>query len=185
MRILSHLARAAALAFAGLLLWSCTVVVEEEPRFPRPLPPDRPQICTQQYQPVCAARGDRRRTFPNACIADAEGYRPIHPGECRAAGPSLPPQVCTREYRPVCAVRGGRERSFPNPCMAEAEGFRPIHPGECRPQWGGGRPPANEPQFCTREYAPVCGVRGNRMRTFGNACEADAADYRIIRPGEC
>jgi len=187
LKFLKHLARLGVLIFAGAILWSCAVVVDEQPGYPRPLPPDDgPRICTQQYQPVCAARGDRRRTFPNACIAESEGYRPVHPGECRSAPPQTGgPGICTREYRPVCAVRGGRERTFPNPCMAESEGYRPVHPGECRPQSGGGRPPVDEPRFCTREYAPVCGVRGNRMRTFGNSCEADAADYRVIRRGEC
>ncbi|WEX09391.1 Kazal-type serine protease inhibitor domain-containing protein [Chelativorans sp. AA-79] len=178
MKFLKNLAGLGALAFAGLILWSCTVVVDEEPR---PRPPEGPRICTQHYQPVCAARGDRRRTFSNACIAQSEGFRPIHPGECRD---TRPPQACTREYRPVCAVRSGRERTFPNACMAEADGYRPIHPGECRQS--GGRPPQSDrPQFCTQQYEPVCAVRGNRMRTFGNACEAQSSDYRIIRRGEC
>lgn len=183
MTFFKNLVRLTALACAGLLLWSCTVVVDEEPGRPRPLPPSGPRICTQQYQPVCATRGGREQTFPNACIAQSEGFRPLHPGECRPSRPpERPQQACTREYRPVCAVRNGRERTFPNPCTAEAEGFRPVHPGQC----GGGRPPVDDgPRFCTREYAPVCGVRNGRMRTFGNSCEAESADYRIIRRGEC
>jgi hypothetical protein len=41
------------------------------------------------------------------------------------------------------------------------------------------------PQFCTREYAPVCARSGSDRRTFPNECEADRAGYRIIRDGEC
>lgn len=39
--------------------------------------------------------------------------------------------------------------------------------------------------MCTREYAPVCARRGGDRRTFGNACEARSAGYRIQGPGEC
>lgn len=43
----------------------------------------------------------------------------------------------------------------------------------------------DRPQFCTREYAPVCGVRASMRQTFGNACEARSMGYRIIGRGEC
>jgi len=183
-RFVKNLARLGALAFAGLLLWSCTVVVDEGPSRPRPLPPGGPRICTQEFRPVCAVRGGRERTFPNACLAQAEGFRPVHPGQCGGARPPvMPPQACTREFRPVCAVRGSRQQTFPNSCVAQAEGFRPIHPGQCG---GGVRPPVSGgPRFCTREFAPVCGVRAGRMRTFGNSCEAEAANFRIIHRGQC
>lgn len=135
MRTFRPVATAGVLAFAGALLLGCTVVVEEGSGPPRPPRPAPPRICTQQYEPVCAVRGERRRTFPNVCFARAEGYYPVHPGRC---GPVAEP---------------------------------PPRPGR--------------PQFCTREYAPVCAVRGGRARTFGNSCEARAADYRIIHPGRC
>ena len=132
MKLLKDLARLSALAFAGLLLWSCTVVVEEEPGRPLPPPPDGPRICTQQYQPVCATRGGREQTFPNACIAQSEGFRPVHPGECRPSRPpEMPPQACTREYRPVCAVDRGRFRTFGNACEADVAGWRIIRNGPC------------------------------------------------------
>lgn len=41
------------------------------------------------------------------------------------------------------------------------------------------------PQFCTREYAPVCGERGRDRQTFANACEARSSGYGIIGRGEC
>lgn len=51
----------------------------------------------------------------------------------------------------------------------------------------GPRPPRPDPgpQFCTREYDPVCARRGNDRQTFANSCMAEAAGYRIIRGGEC
>ena len=46
-------------------------------------------------------------------------------------------------------------------------------------------PPREGPGMCTREYAPVCGQRGNDRRTFGNSCMARADGYRVIDQGEC
>ncbi|TPO07033.1 Kazal-type serine protease inhibitor domain-containing protein [Mesorhizobium sp. B1-1-5] len=115
------------------LLAACTVVVDDGPRPLRP----HPQLCTMQYQPVCARRDGDRQTFANACLAEREGYRIVRDGPCRDGGGS-----------------GG----------------------------GGG---GGEQAFCTREYAPVCARRHGQVRTFPNACEARAADYRIVGDGPC
>ncbi|TGT46462.1 Kazal-type serine protease inhibitor [Mesorhizobium sp. M8A.F.Ca.ET.165.01.1.1] len=47
------------------------------------------------------------------------------------------------------------------------------------------RPPRPEPQFCTKQYEPVCARRGDDRQTFANACLADRAGYRIVRDGPC
>ena len=137
MRFLSFAKVSAALAVVAVVLAACTVVVDEGPGpGPRPPRPDGPGFCTREYAPVCGERGRERQTFPNACVARAEGYRVAHPGECRLGG-------------------------------------------------GGGGGGGDRPGFCTREYAPVCARRGRDVRTFPNACEARAADYRILGPGAC
>lgn len=41
------------------------------------------------------------------------------------------------------------------------------------------------PQYCTREYNPVCARRNGERRTFSNSCLADRAGYDVIRRGEC
>jgi hypothetical protein len=187
MRFFVSFFRLGALALLfGTLLSAC--VVEEVPGpgpGPRPLPPERPQFCTREYDPVCARRGNDRQTFPNACQAEAQGYRVIRGGECRGgAGGGEQPRFCTREYAPVCARRGGERQTFSNSCEAENAGFRVISGGECRSS-GGGVGGGGEPRFCTREYAPVCGRRGGEHQTFPNSCEADNAGYRVVADGPC
>jgi hypothetical protein len=101
------------------------------------------------------------------------------------SGPGPEPQFCTREYDPVCA-RGsdGDRRTFANGCLADRAGYDIIRRGECRRD-GGGDQGGGEPRFCTREYQPVCGRNREGHRTFDNACEADAAGYRVVDTGRC
>lgn len=130
MVVISWIAKFGALAFAMLVVSSCTVVVEDGPR---PIPPG-PRICPQIFDPVCAVRRGDRQTFPNACEAEAAGYRIVRGGSCRrpgAGGPPERPRFCTREFRPVCARRGGNIRTFGNACEAEAAGYRIMRPGQC------------------------------------------------------
>lgn len=178
--------RCAMFIAALTVLTSCTVVVDEPGPGPRPDP--GPGFCTRQYDPVCARRGDDRRTFGNACMADAAGYRVIRGGECRRGGGGgiEEPRSCTRQYAPVCARRGGDRQTFNNSCLAEQSGYRVVREGECRRDgdWGGGGG-EEQPRFCTREYRPVCARRGGSVRSFPNACEARAADYRVVGEGQC
>ncbi len=111
----------------------------------------------------------------SACtvVVEDEGPRP---------GPGPGPGYCTREYEPVCARRYGERRTFANSCLADRAGYRIVRRGECRSEGGGG---GDEPRFCTREYRPVCAQRRGNYRTFGNACEADAAGWRVVGNGEC
>ncbi|CCV08797.1 Protease inhibitor Kazal-type (fragment) [Mesorhizobium metallidurans STM 2683] len=105
-------------------------------------------------------------------VDEGPGYRPPRPG----------PQFCTKQYDPVCARRGGDRQTFANTCLAERAGYRIIRDGQCRDGGGGG---GEEQTFCTREYAPVCARRRGELRTFPNACEARAADYRVVDNGPC
>ncbi len=117
------------------------------------------------------------------CVAVDDG-----PGYHRPPPPRPGPGACTFEHAPVCATARGERQTFPNACIARSEGFRVVHAGSCHADSRPGlRPvgPERPPRACTREYAPVCARRGRDVRTFGNACEARAADYRILGPGRC
>ncbi len=117
-RVLFH--PATLLPLVAGVVSACTVVVEQ----PRPGP--APVACTMQHDPVCAQRGDRQRTFSNACLARAEGFRVIAQGQCR------PIHQCTREIARVCASRNGRLRTFTNSCLARIDGYVIVHSGSCR-----------------------------------------------------
>lgn len=97
--------------------------------------------------------------------------------------PRPEPEFCTRQYEPVCARRGGDRQTFANGCLADRAGYRIVRDGPCRGDGGDGG--GDEQTFCTREYAPVCARRHGEMRSFPNACEARAADYRIVGDGPC
>jgi len=156
-----------------------------------------PRGCTREYDPVCGRRGGEQRTFANSCLADGAGYRVVRNGECRGGGDGSDagggsddgPRACTREYRPVCARRGGEQRTFANSCVADGAGYRVVRNGECRGGDGGsdgGGGSDDGPRACTREYRPVCAARrGAEPRTFPNACEAEAARYRVVGDGPC
>lgn len=88
-------------------------------------------------------------------------------------------------YAPVCGQRRGERQTFGNDCVARSEGFRVVHEGECRRESSRPGRPDREARACTREYAPVCGRRGGRERTFGNRCEAQAANFRVVADRPC
>lgn len=93
-------------------------------------------------------------------------------------------RVCTQQYDPVCARRGTSHRTFGNACEAQVAGYLVVYEGRCR--LGRRDRDRRDPQrFCTREYDPVCAIGRGGRKTFGNACEADVAGYRIIRRGRC
>lgn len=123
---------AGGLAVAAMVLAGCTVVVDDGPGHRPPPPrPGGPTACTYEYAPACGERRGDRQTFPNACLARADGYRIVHAGTCRRGPDREPPRACTREYAPVCAQRGRDVRTFGNACEARAADYRIIGAGRC------------------------------------------------------
>jgi len=138
---------------ALLVLSACNVTVHEGRPYDPPVS-QQPQMCTKEYAPVCGVRQGRERTFPNSCVARAEGYYVRGAGEC-GTSQSRPPKwpgrpagdqnggwtggnagrgqiACTREFAPVCASNGRRNQTFSNACEAENAGFRQLYEGQCR-----------------------------------------------------
>lgn len=48
-----------------------------------------------------------------------------------------------------------------------------------------GSGPGPRPGICASEYDPVCAERRGDRQSFGNACLAQQAGFRIVRRGEC
>lgn len=133
--------------------------------------------------PVRSVLGLLSLLIISSCTVVVEEPRPVRPGP-------LPPQqqFCPRVYDPVCGRSGPDRQTFGNSCEANAAGYRVLYPGQCRRGGPGPRPEPGPPpgqSFCTRQYKPVCARRGNHVRSFGNACEAESANYRILYNAPC
>ena len=49
-----------------------------------------PQVCTEQYYPVCGEKGGARKTYSNACFAAADGASVVNDGQCPPIGTIRP-----------------------------------------------------------------------------------------------
>lgn len=148
-----------------------------ECRHGRPEPrPDEGRACTREYAPVCGARGRERQTFANACEARSSGYDIIGRGECQVARPDR--ERDRGEWRE--GDDRNRERADRNDRNRDDRG-RSERGREERDD----RDRPRDQRVCTMEYKPVCGQQGRDRRTFGNACAAEVAGFRVLRPGEC
>lgn len=156
--------------------------------------------CPRVFAPVCAVRTVRlphgtfrqRRTYPNACVAHAQGARVIHSGPCRRVPPTgvRPAATCMVWHDGCNTCRrlypGGPWRCTRRHCVRFA---RP----RCLSRFAN-QPRPRPPRACPQIYRPVCArvqVRCVRApcrpvrRTFSNACFARAAGARIIHFGRC
>jgi len=115
-----------------------------------------------------------------ACVLDGERYRP---GESFPSPDGCNTCSCGEDGQIACTLRfcaatcggitgatcaDGEYCSFP----PETECGSGDQTGFCEPV----------PEFCTREFDPVCGCDGG---TYGNPCTAAASGVSVAHPGEC
>ena len=119
---------------------------------------ERPEVCTDQYDPVCTCAGE---TYGNACAAAADGQSVRSTGECDAE-----PSACGGLLGLQCAATEFCDYA------PEALCGRADATGTCMPR----------PELCTQDYTPVCGCDG---QTYSNRCTANAAGLSVETAGEC
>jgi hypothetical protein len=149
------------------------------------VPPDCD--CDGIGNPVCVELTDPMTgdtfviTYPNACIAECEGFTNADYVECDGNGGGGTPCDCPTEENPVCVeysdpMFGTVELWYPNACFAECDGFTSADFIECGTGSGG------SPCDCATEENPVCvevtsAAGTTEIIMFLNACEAECFGF--------
>ena len=159
-----------------------------------------PQLCTQDFQPVCGCDG---MTYGNDCLRQMAGVSRRHTGSCGTAGVRCQPElglgcsgsnqycqrpnglcgepgvcadrgngVCPAIYDPVCGCDG---MTYSNDCELRAAGVSKLMNGACQPQ----------PQICGGIAGFPCPT-GQTCRMPAGMCNvADLAGTCTPTPGAC
>jgi hypothetical protein len=118
------------------------------------------------------------------------------PGNCSQEGPvcGMPTNYCPPNAKCIQIVP--TPTTYPNECALVEWHAKLLHKGACTgtesnagTTESGQNPPSSvtvqPPIVCTTLYAPVCGLTGSGIKTFGNRCQLDVAKALFVSFGEC
>jgi len=157
---------------------------------------DENRICTEGPQGVsCVSRHPPTRSSC-ASVRCAQGHSciesPTGP-QCVAEAPKLTcaNALCSEGHHCIESTTGPQcvPNAQPKLTCANAlctEGHRCVE-SPTGPQCVADQPqtPPWNPSVCPAIYKPVCGLKGNLQRSFGNDCEARREGYSVISQGTC
>ena len=129
-------------------------------------------LCPAIFKPVCGVDSTGvKRTFPNACRANAAGVQRFEEGPCEKTNPITKPvqpieDICPAFVKPVCGSDG---RTYENPCKAK-QAEVDYREGVC------GSSARDFARDRGREGRPKVGLPGRARPMDGNITRGDRAD---------
>ena len=91
------------------------------------------ELCAEIYEPVCAVKSGKHRTFPNVCEAKSQGFLLQHEGACFAKIQKINAcnSKCSSQIVMVCGEKNGKIRTFVNFCFASCANATILNNGSC------------------------------------------------------
>ena len=135
-----------------------------------------PEACPENWDPVCDCQGE---THSNECFMIMAGQQKDHDGQCSCKFAIK----CANGYTAIDTDGDGCDDDcIPVKCTENADCGKGLYCGKEAGDCDGNGTCQVVPEFCTKEFAPVCSCSGV---TYGNGCMAAHAGENVASKGAC